>query len=93
MNTENNPTIQFAIEKLRRDLKQNPDKAVELAVNYFEDWLVLSSEHQQLYREHQRLERKYQAVMNECQLLTSQLIDTQVTTTTTLPPFLDCHRH
>ena len=40
--------IEFESERLKRHLLANPQEAVELAVNYFEDFSVLAHEFKQL---------------------------------------------
>lgn len=78
--------IEFELERLQRYLKQNPEQAVILAMNHFEDFLNLS-------RENKILEQKYESVVADNQKLTSQLIVEQSISAITLPSFLDCHQH
>jgi hypothetical protein len=77
--------IEFELERLQRYLKQNPQQAVTLALNNFEDFLNLS-------RETKILQQKYKSVLADNQRLTSQLIET-TSTQVTLPSFLECNQH
>ena len=77
MTTEQDLTIQFELERLKRYLQENPQQADKLALNYFEDFLVLS-------HETKRLEQQNQALLADNQQLTSQLISSPIT----LSPFL-----
>ena len=43
--------IQFDLERLRRHLNENSDEAVEQAINYCEDFLILAKEYKQLEKE------------------------------------------
>ncbi len=47
----NNLEIQFSVERLKRYLQDNPHEATQNALNYLEDFLVLSSEFKQLEAE------------------------------------------
>lgn len=44
----NNLEIQFSVERLKRYLQTHPHEATQKALNYLEDFLVLSSEFKQL---------------------------------------------
>ncbi|MGL5833224.1 MAG: hypothetical protein ACRC1Z_08325, partial [Waterburya sp.] len=47
----NTPEIQFSVERLKRYLQTHPHEATQNALNYLEDFLVLSSEFKQLEAE------------------------------------------
>lgn len=78
--------IELELERLKRYLKSNPQQAVILAMNHFEDFLNLS-------RENKILERKYQSLLEDNQKLTSQLIEITSSEPVILPSFLQCHQH
>ena len=78
--------IEFELERLQRYLKQNPQQAVILAMNHFEDFLNLS-------RKNKILQQKYESVVADNQRLTSQLIEMTSSAPATLPSFLQCHQH
>ena len=78
--------IEFELERLQRYLKQNPQQAVILAMNNFEDFLNLS-------RKNKTLQQKYESVVADNQRLTSQLIELSFSKPVTLPSFLHCHQH
>ena len=76
-----NLELEFSVERLKRYLAENPDKAAELAVTYFEDFSVLAIEHKQL-------ERDYEAVQIENMKLRSSKTHRSVC----LPSFLQSNR-
>lgn len=47
----NNLEIQFSVERLKRYLQTHPHEATKNALNYLEDFLVLSSEFKRLEAE------------------------------------------
>ena len=50
--------LELSVEQLKRYLQQHPEKAAELAINYYEDFSVLAIEHK-------RLEQKYEILQQE----------------------------
>lgn len=53
---EHNPEREFAILSLTLYLQANPDKAVNLAVNHYEDKMNLADDYKQLRREFEALQ-------------------------------------
>ena len=86
MSNDNYLEVEFELERLQRYLKQNPQQAVILAMNHFEDFLNLS-------RKNKILQQKYESVVADNQRLTSQLIVITSSEPVTLPLFLKCHQH
>lgn len=74
----NNLELEFALERERRYLAQNPSEASKLAINYLEDFLRLA-------REIKVLEEKLESVMADNQALTSQLAETNLPKKVVLP--------
>ena len=83
----------FAVESEKRYLLKNPTLAIELALNYKEDFLSLAEEFRALEKRNQTLEQKYKSVMADNQLLTSQLIDASKREIVRIPSFLSCQKH
>ena len=44
-------STQFEIERVRRELENNPSQAIEKALEFYQDYLVLYSEHKELQKE------------------------------------------
>ena len=48
--------LEFSVEQEKRYIKQNPERALELAIAYFEDFSVLVAEFKQLERDYKALQ-------------------------------------
>ena len=72
--------LQFDLECLKRYLQLHPERAIEQAMNYREDFSLLATEYKQLEKENQALRQKNQA-------LQSQLIEPRQSSPN-LPDFL-----
>ena len=44
-------STQFEIERVRRELENNPSLAIEKALEFYQDYLVLYEEHKELQKE------------------------------------------
>ena len=76
-----NLELEFLIEREKRYLERNPKQAIQLALNYLEDFLNLS-------KEMKNLEQRYQIAVAENRKLTSRLMGMSPPKTATLPSFL-----
>ena len=50
--------LQFSSQRLKNYLQKNPHEAQELAVNYFEDFIVLAIEHKQLQADFEAMQQQ-----------------------------------
>ncbi len=57
--------LQFDKERLRRYLQEHPDRAIELALNYREDFSLLATEYKFLEKENQGLRQENQALQSQ----------------------------
>ena len=82
----NDLELEFVLEKERRYLKENPEKAGTLVINYLEDFLNAA-------RKVKELEQKIESLMADNQALTLQLISEPSDRKAVLPRFLESQRY